>query len=47
LNGLLVPAQGLSLGRLAQVATFDIQEQFNLPGPEGVAMHITAQQFLN
>jgi hypothetical protein len=47
LNSLLVPAQGFPFGRLAQIATLYVQEQFNFPGPESVAVHITAKQFLN
>ena len=47
LNGFLVPAQSLALGRLPQITAFDIQEQLDLPRPEGVAVHVSAQQFLD
>ena len=47
LNGFLIPFQGFALGRFAQIAAFNVQEQLNLPRPEGVAVHVSAKQFLD
>src|SRR6185295_17813253 len=47
LDGLLIPLEGLPLGRFAQTAPLDVQKNVYLPGPEGVAVDIAAEQFLN
>ena len=47
LHGLLIAPQRVALVGFAQAAAFDIQEQLDLPRPEGVAMHIAAKQFLD
>src|SRR5579863_4357991 len=47
LHGLLITAQHVAFARLPQIAGFNIQEQLDLPRPEGVAVHIAAKQFLD
>ena len=47
LNRFLVSAKGLPFGCLPQVTALDIQEQFDLPWPERVAMHVSSKKLLN
>ena len=47
LNGFLIAADGLALGGIFKTALLDIEKDLNLPGLEGVPVHITAQQILD
>jgi hypothetical protein len=47
LNGLLVTAQNATPIGLAQITSFDVQQQIDFPRPKTIAIQIASKQFLN